>query len=88
MSFCRLFLSNALSYATPGARAAYVGCAVLGDDCTGFTVELRDGKQIHVGRQHCKYCARAEALGLLVGQEEDQEKESRSITNNRRASDG
>ena len=31
----------------------------------GIHVELQDATQIHVGRTHCRYCARAEAISKL-----------------------
>lgn len=63
---CRTFLSAMLLNSSSAVRKAYAGAAVLGDPGLGYTVELRDGAQIHVGRTCCKYCARVEALSSLV----------------------
>jgi hypothetical protein len=49
---------------------AFKGSAVLGDS-THYTVELRGGEQIEVGRAHCKWCARSEALSKLAHRIED-----------------
>jgi hypothetical protein len=70
---CRPFLSAALASASPAVREAITGAAVLGDNCTGYTVELRDGEQIEVGRACCKYCARTEALWKLAGKLDPEE---------------
>lgn len=64
MSVCRSWLTASLATAEPAARKRFAGAAVLGD-ALGFTVELQDATQFYVGRQHCKYCARAEALMKL-----------------------
>lgn len=66
---CRAFLTAALATAPAKARKRFARAAVLGD-ALGFTVELQDATQFYVGRQHCKYCARAEALLKLSSQDE------------------
>lgn len=65
MSVCRSWLTASLATAEPAARKRFAGAAVLGDSSFGFVVELQDATQFDVGRQHCKYCARAEALMKL-----------------------
>lgn len=61
---CRTWLTAVLQTASAETRAAYKGCAVLGDS-SHYTVELASGEQIEVGRTCCKYCARAEAVSTL-----------------------
>ena len=70
-TICRPFLSAALASASPAVREAIRGAAVLGDGCTGYTVELRDGTQLEVGRTCCKYCARTEAVWKLASKLDD-----------------
>jgi hypothetical protein len=65
MNICRKFLTASLSVASLDTRKKFAAAAVLGGDGLGYTVELRDGEQIEVGRAHCKYCARVEALQQL-----------------------
>jgi hypothetical protein len=65
MSMCRSWLKAVRMTADAKTRAAMTGAAVLGDNASGYTVELRDGSQIHVGRQDCAYCARAEAFSQV-----------------------
>ena len=64
MSVCRTWLKAVRMNADAKTRAAMIGAAVLGD-ASGYTVELRDGSQIYVGRQDCAYCARAEAFSRV-----------------------
>lgn len=64
MSHCRSWLSALRAQVSAPTRARFAKAAVLGS-ALGYTVELRDGEQIYVGRQHCAYCARAEALTKL-----------------------
>ena len=48
-------------------RPRMPAAAVLGDGFSGYTVErAADGVQIHVGRAHCKYCARTEAISQMA----------------------
>ena len=62
MSVCRDFLKAAYATAPPAAIKKFAKAAVLGGPGLGFTIELQDGRQIDVGKQHCRYCARAEGL--------------------------
>ena len=39
-----------------------LGAAVLGSKGIGYTIEFPDASQVYVGRQCCKYCARAKAI--------------------------
>jgi len=65
MSMCRSWLKAVRMTANAKTRAAMIGAAVLGDKASGYTVELRDGSQIYVGRQDCAYCARAQAFSQV-----------------------
>jgi hypothetical protein len=65
MGTCRSWLKAVYSTADNKVRRRFVGAAVLGDKYSGYTIELHDGTQIHMGRTHCAYCARAEALCKL-----------------------
>lgn len=70
MSACRDWLAAVNATATAATRKAMTGAAVLGDSL-GYTVELRDGAQVYVGRQCCKYCARSEAANIVAGRLEN-----------------
>lgn len=59
---CRSWLKAVRATASARTLETFRGCAVLGDRFSGYTVELRDGTQIYMGREHCRYCARAEAI--------------------------
>ena len=72
-SMCHAWLRAVRATAKQAGRPTDKGAAVLGDAGLGFIVELPDGEQIEVGRQHCKYCARAEAISQL-GAREDADK--------------
>ena len=63
---CRLFLKATRHTADAKTRKAMKGAAVLGGGITGFTVELQDASQIHVGREHCRYCARVKAFQTVA----------------------
>jgi hypothetical protein len=62
---CRAFYTAMRSTSQQRTLKAFAGSAVLGDSL-GYTVELRNGEQIEVGRQCCKYCARVQALSKLA----------------------
>lgn len=64
-SVCRGFYTAMRQTSQLRTLAAFAGSAVLGD-AHGYTVELQDGTQIEVGRAHCKWCARSEALSKLA----------------------
>ena len=68
-NLCRSWLTASRATAPHGVVLKMAGAAVLGDRW-GYTVELRDGTQIYVGRACCKYCARAEALSKLISDAE------------------
>lgn len=70
MSICRGFLSAMRVTVGPEIAQKETTAAVLGDASTGYTVELHDGTQLEVGRAHCKYCARVEALSQLADEAE------------------
>jgi len=65
-NLCRAFLHALRATSSRKVRQRFRKAAVLGDK-SGFTVELADGTQFYVGRQCCRYCARAEALVKLEG---------------------
>jgi 16S rRNA G966 N2-methylase RsmD len=62
---CRKFYTITRELMQTRTLKAFAGSAVLGDE-TAYTVELKDGTQIEVGRAHCKWCARHEALSKLA----------------------
>lgn len=64
---CRAFLTAAYATAPLAVRKRFAKAAVLGSPGLGYTIELRSGTQIEVGKQHCRYCARADALMKLEG---------------------
>jgi hypothetical protein len=66
---CRAFYTAMRSTSQLRVLERFAGAAVLGD-ALGYTVELRDGEQIEVGRQCCKFCARTEALSKLTARME------------------
>lgn len=68
MSLCQNFLTAMRRTVGEAVASKERAAAVLGDDSTGYTVELVDGTQYEVGRQHCKYCARTEALSQIADQ--------------------
>jgi hypothetical protein len=70
MSACQMFLTAMRRTADASAVKAEKSAAVLGDAFIGYTVELHDGRQIEVGREHCKYCARVEAIQQLCAEAE------------------
>lgn len=69
MNTCASFLKAARNVARENGNPTDAGAAVLGD-ALGYTVELADGEQVYVGRTHCKYCARAEAISQLAARAE------------------
>jgi hypothetical protein len=62
MSMCTSWLKAVRMTASHTTVERFRGSAVLGDRHSGFVVELRDGQQIDVGRQCCRYCAKADAM--------------------------
>lgn len=62
MNFCRSWLKAVNMNASRATRDTFRGSAVLGSAYSGYTVELRDGEQLYMGRAHCAYCAKAEAI--------------------------
>lgn len=65
-SHCRSWLTSVRATAPKEVIKKFRKAAVLGDGKIGYTVELHDATQIHVGRQHCAYCAKATALKQLA----------------------
>jgi hypothetical protein len=63
---CLLFLKASRITARAHGTPTDKGCAVLGTGFGDFIVERPNGTQIEVGRAHCKYCARAEAISKMV----------------------
>jgi len=61
-TICRSWLKAVNATASRATREVFRGSAVLGDKHSGFTVELRDGTQLYMGRECCRYCAKAEAV--------------------------
>ena len=66
-TLCRKWLTAVRATSSAKVRKQFRNAAVLGDGRTGYTVELADGTQLEIGRAHCAYCARAEALSKLAG---------------------
>ena len=69
MSMCRTWLKAFRATASKTTRDAFKGSAVLGG-AFGYTVELADSTQFYVGRQCCRYCARAEAMSQYAARDE------------------
>lgn len=74
MNTCASFLSASRAVAKKNGDWTDRGCAVLGGGegtLRGyFFVETYEGKIVWEGNAHCRYCARAEAIGHLAGKQE------------------
>jgi hypothetical protein len=60
-TMCKAWLNAIKANASSETRKKFRGHAILGDS-SGWTIELADGTQFEMGRQHCKLCALAQAM--------------------------
>jgi len=63
---CQAFLSARRAVARKNNEPTDRGCAVLDQGLGCYAVESYEGKIVWEGKAHCKYCARAEAIGGMA----------------------